>query len=533
MAEITADSDGWFAINLDAIELKGPRMMTQFSNATKLAAALLLTVACVTARNADADENAVDAKAAKAGGKVIDIGSNRELFVDEYLIDNLDGARMALHHPRNEGPVMKFDKPWEGFFCLHFSVIKDGDLYRMFYRGADGDDPETDVVCVAESNDGKTWIKPELGLFEVNGTRENNVVHANHPRNSKNLTSYAVFLDTRPGVPKDERYKATATAGTRKLYGLVSSDGIHWRQVKKDPILTYGKFDSSNVAFWSDAEQCYLCYFRIMTDKGFRWIARARSKDFLNWGPREDLKAMHKCKPAPIEHIYMSQMHPYFRAPQIYIAPAARFMTGRQVIGDAELKQLGLPQWYAQRDDVIGGTSDSVLMTSRGGNVVDRTFMEGFIRNEIGPNNWVSRSNYPAWHVVQTGPAEMSFYVTGNYAQPTIELRRFSMRLDGFASIQAGYDGGRMLTRPFTFKGGRLALNFATSTAGDVRVEIQDADGKPVPGFTLADSAGMIGNEIERVVSWKGKTDVGLLAGRPIRLLFELKDADLFAIRFQ
>ena len=186
------------------------------TDALGLAAALLLTVACVTALNADAHENAVDAKAAKAGDKVIEIGSNRELFVDEYLIDNLDGARMVLHQPRNEGPVMKFDKPWEGGFCGHFSVIKDGDLYRMFYRGAAGDDPEEDVVCMAESKDGKAWTKPKLGLFEVHGTRENNVVHANDPGNSKNLTAYAVFLDTRPGVPKDERYKATATAGIGK-----------------------------------------------------------------------------------------------------------------------------------------------------------------------------------------------------------------------------------------------------------------------------------------------------------------------------
>ena len=70
---------------------------------------------------------------------VIDIGSNRELFVDEYLIDNLDGARMVLHHPRNEGPVMMFDKPWEGFFCGHFSVIKDG--------AGSG----TSVACVVDS----------------------------------------------------------------------------------------------------------------------------------------------------------------------------------------------------------------------------------------------------------------------------------------------------------------------------------------------------------------------------------------------
>ena len=109
MTEITADSDGRFDINLDAIELKRPLMMTKSFSAAKLVAALLSTVACVTAIYADAEENTVDARAAKAGGKVIDVDSNRELFVDEYLIDNLGGARMVLHHPRNEGPVMKLD----------------------------------------------------------------------------------------------------------------------------------------------------------------------------------------------------------------------------------------------------------------------------------------------------------------------------------------------------------------------------------------------------------------------------------------
>ncbi len=494
--------------------------MTKLFSATKLAAALLLTAVCVTAVDAaDAKE-----KAAEGGGQVIDIGSNRELFVDEYLIDKLDGARMVLHHPRHEGPVMKFDKPWEGLFSGYCTVIKDGDLYRVYYRGMPktGDGGAHEVTCVAESKDGKTWTKPKLGIYEINGTRENNVVYAHDPPNSHN---FHPFLDTRPDVPKNERYKATSGLHS-KLYGFVSPDGIHWRKVKPEPILICGPFDSANVAFWSDAEQCYLCYFRVFI-KGVRWIARAKSKDFLHWGPLEELKAVHKGKPAPIEHLYTSQTHPYFRAPQIYIALAARLMPGRQVINDSQAKKLGVHPGY------FHDISDAVLMTSRGGNVVDRTFMEGFIRNEIGLNNWISRSNYPAWHVVQTGPAEMSFYASCNYAQPTAELRRFSMRLDGFASIQAGYDGGRMLTKPFTFKGGRLLLNFSTSAAGSVRVEIQDADGKPIPGFTLTDSAEIIGNEIERAVSWKGKQDVVSLAGQHIRLLFELKDADVFAIRFE
>ena len=151
------------------------------------------------ARSMTAAEPAVDG--------TIDIGSRLELFVDRLLIDRMDGVEFRLQEPQ------KLPRAKSMFKGHYATVIKDGDLYRMFYRGAAGDVPQAQVVCLAESGDGKTWIKPKLGLFEVNGTRENNVVHANDPRNNENTTAYAVFLDTRPGVPKDERYKATATAG--------------------------------------------------------------------------------------------------------------------------------------------------------------------------------------------------------------------------------------------------------------------------------------------------------------------------------
>jgi len=177
--------------------------------------------------------------------------------------------------------------------------------------------------------------------------------------------------------------------------------------------------------------------------------------------------------------------------------------------------------------------SDGVFMTSRGGGLYDRTFMDGFLKPGLGLENWTSRTNYPALNVVQTGPGEMSLYVNQNYGQPTAHLRRYSLRLDGFASLHADYGGGEMLTKPFTFTGTELELNFATSAAGSIRIEIQDAAGQPLPGFTLADSLGTIGNELQRSVQWKGGSDVSSLAGKPVRLKFVLKDADLFSLRFK
>ncbi len=182
--------------------------------------------------------------------------------------------------------------------------------------------------------------------------------------------------------------------------------------------------------------------------------------------------------------------------------------------------------------DYFQDTSDAILMTSRGGNIYDRTFLSGFLRPGIGAQNWVSRTNYPALNVVQTGPTEMSFYVNQDYAQPTSHLRRYSLRLDGFASAQGPYAGGELVTKPLTFTGRELALNFATSAAGSIRVEILDESGTPKAGFSLADAQPQIGNEIERIVTWKNGTDVSSLAGKPVRLRFAIKDADLFSFKF-
>ena len=93
--------------------------------------------------------------------------------------------------------------------------------------------------------------------------------------------------------------------------------------------------------------------------------------------------------------------------------------------------------------------------------------------------------------------------------------------------------GGEVLTKPLTFTGKELLINFATSAAGSVLAEIQDEMGRPLDGFSLADAVEIYGDSIEREVSWKGGTDVGALVGKPVRLRFVLKDADLFSFRFR
>jgi len=464
------------------------------------------------------------------------IGSHRELFVDRYLIEQLTNVRLQLHEPRDEGLVIQLDKKWEGPHSGYSTVIRDGELFRMYYRGISEPGPdgnENERTCYAESKDGIHWTKPELGLFEFEGSSANNIVLQ---KTAPITHNFSPFIDARPGVPADEKYKAVGGTG-HELFGLISADGLHWKKLRAEPILSSANvpfrhnhlFDSQNLVFWSPEEQCYLCYFRVWD--GLRRIARSTSLDFQTWTPAVLMRQVHDDgtgpQPAPAEHIYTNQTSPYFRAPHIAVAIAARFFEGRQVLTEEQARELHVSA------DYFKDTSDAILMTTRGGDVYDRTFLEGYIKPGIGPRNWVSRTNYPALNVVQTGPNEMSLYVNHDYAQPTSHLRRYSLRLDGFASVRAGASEGELLTKPLTFTGRELAINFATSAGGGVRIEIQDAAGQPLPGFALTDCREQIGNEIERIVTWNSGAKLADIAGKTVRLRVVLKDADLFAVQFR
>lgn len=465
----------------------------------------------------------------------LNIGSRRELFVDRFFIDTFNGgAHLLLQHPQPAGTALRFDKVWEGAFSGYCTVFQDGHEVRLYYRGWDNSNKmDTAVTCMAVSQDGVTFQRSGLGLYEVAGTRDNNVILTGGMHDFTH--NFAPMVDTRPGVPYEQRYKALARnyglalRNERKdrmgLFAFASSDGIHWTLLAEEPVITDGAFDSQNVAFWSEHENCYLSYFRIFED-GVRSIARARSDDFVHWGPTEPMTYGE----TPREHLYTNQTIPYFRAPHIYVAMPGRFMPDRQVLSDDEGTLMGI------RDHQDRGywhdVSDAVFMTSRGETTYDRTFMEAFVRPGRDQRNWTSRCNYPALGFVHTAPDELSMYIERHNAQDGKFLERMALRLDGFSSLHGDYGGGQMVTQPLLIQGTQLHLNYATSAAGHVRVALLDEDKKILPGLGLDACQPLIGDEVDAVVSWQDEVGIPVLGNRPCRLLFELKDADIFSFQF-
>lgn len=476
--------------------------------------------------------------------EVLDIGARRELFVDYTLIERLEGASLELHRPRHVGKSLDYDKPWEGAYAGAVAILDDGDLLRAYYRGYRTDlpgaivDGKKELTCYAESRDGgRSWIKPELGLHEVHGATRNNVLFADSGGVSHN---FAPFIDNRPGVSEAERYKAIAgTKQTGGVHGFVSSDAIHWKPVKDAPLITKGAFDSQNIAFWSPSEQCYVCYFRIFREvpgtkpadgDRWRWIARSTSPDFRAWSDPVEMQMLDgRGKERPPEHYYLPWTMPYYRAPHIYLSFPKRFTPFRSPVALEEGKEFlaaGSLDHYALH------SSDSIFMTSRGGEHYDRIFMEAFIRPGPDPRDWITRANSCAYAIVPNGEREISVFRYTHYAQPTNHLARYTLRVDGFVSVNAPYEGGELITKPLKFTGNQLELNFETSAAGGIRVEIQNPDGSPIPGFTAEECNEAIGDKIKHLVSWKNGGDPSALSGQAVRLRFVMYDADLYSMRF-
>ena len=141
-----------------------------------------------------------------------DIGSRRELFIDNYLIDSMKNVELKFHEPVRREIAIQWDKPWEGCGSGYTTVFHDGDKYRMYYKswqhsGQSKKCPHHRLVIgYAESDDGITWKRPDLGLFEFNGSTENNIV-LNDIKGTE-CHDFSPFVDNNPKAAADARFKA-------------------------------------------------------------------------------------------------------------------------------------------------------------------------------------------------------------------------------------------------------------------------------------------------------------------------------------
>lgn len=464
---------------------------------------------------------------------MIALANRRELFVDDALLEQyLTDAMEVMHHPIRRELIMTNDAPWEANGWVYYTVLEDHGIFRMYYLSQPMYNAErTKHECpfhhinYAQSLDGVHWTKPELGIFAFQGSKRNNIVMVTHT-----MDAFHVFYDDHPRCPAEERYKAVYTKPGQQLWCMVSADGVHFQDGWM--ISDQGRFDSHNTAFFDSNCGLYRCYYRDY-HQGVRDIQCMTSPDFHTWSQPVRLRYQECTEDF---QMYTNGIKPYFRAPHIYIGLPTRY-TERPAwtLNYDQLCGAKHRQWRMSLHPRYGlAVTDGLLMTSRDGYCF-RRHGEAFLRpGPESPLRWVYGDCYASYGMLATPTQvrgedrELSLYAAANcWSDGPVQLFRYALRLDGFISRHGDWKGKRLVTKPFTFQGDRLLVNFATSGAGCMRIVLEDQGGEPLPGY---DSGELFGDSTDRSVIFSAS--LAALQGMPVRMRVELRDSDIYSFKF-
>ncbi len=465
----------------------------------------------------------------------IDIGSRKQLFIDERFIESSKGVGLRMNPPRKLGPVLVPEMPWELNFGFCASVIEDGGKYKLFYRCESADEGAN--VCLATSEDGLTWERPVLGLVEYAGSKENNIVF-------HGVGEAVVFLD--PHGKAEERYKMIVMQDWPDpekggLYCHTSPDGLHW--TPGPHVLDIGP-DTANQAAWDVQRGKYVAYVRKWDPQ--RKVGRIETDDILKPWPYTDLG----------DEAYFIWGRDKIPVPSHEMPTAFGYDEQDPVISDhynpaaveypwAQAAYFMFPSAYMHHPapPPNDGLLDIQLATSRDGVEFQRLVRSPYVA--LGRTGEIdSQCQYMAVGMLRAGDDIYQYYggysvSHGRHNEARAAKRcqgsfcAVRQRLDGFISADAEYAGGKLLTPPIRFEGTELVLNIDCSAMGACRVGIMDAEGETIPGFGVENCSIIYGNHIAKTVSWDGNSDVSALAGKSARLYFDMRAAKLYAFQFK
>jgi len=479
--------------------------------------------------------------------EVVPIDVGRQLFVDDFLISATTLER-TFHRPEYfaGNPVLEPDRPWEsrleggaeksdGPFTAPFSdgVWYDPQdrIFKMWYAAS----YKGGMTCYATSRDGIHWEKPALGVAPADrdSTPEaspSNIVLV------RSRDSSTVWLDPQPNDP-GERFKLAMTDKDGTPFTLFRSpDGIHWTKVADGP-----KIGDRSTFFYNPFRRRWVFSLRGYAPDLGRCRRYWETDDFFAF------KADASPRVRPVLWTAADrddrQRDDLQAKPELYNLDCVAYeslIVGLFTIlqGDySKAKTLPTEAAWQLRD--AGRPKQNVVCAgfSRDGFHWDRPDRRPFmpVSEQAGDWNWGNvQSTAPGFLIVDD---QLWFYVSGRAgrshpgcgshdAGATTGLAK--LRRDGFASMDAADRAGELTTRPVRFRGRHLFVNL-DAPEGELRVEVLDRDGRPIPGLDLARCRPLTGDSTRSAVTWDGAADLAQVAGQPVRFRFRLTRGRLYS----
>jgi len=441
----------------------------------------------------------------------VKLGARKHVFIDDAIIEKMENVRLVCNPPTNR-QVLNFspdDSDWRATV-----VDVDGKVY-MYIPDGYGRGPGLTRLRISE--DGINFIIPNLGVADFEGSTNNDYVFAGEPMYS------TFFKDLNPNIAAEEKYKMTGWVGNRGIYLYMSPDGIHWRRNETCmlPLVSGGGAET----YWDDQRGLYIDY--IKRDASFKtekyggggrracifetseihktWPFKKLDKPYYEYWtvPAVTGEAPVVMGPNKNGQVYRTRAIKYPWADDTYVAFVWRYNKDHQ----RRKVDLGVSRngrnWKFYADDTWYHTpvdSEEVLS------------LYGLIRR--GDEIW----QYFDYGGAHGGDKKRTY-------------ARLTQRLDGFVSVDADDKTGTVVTRPLVFEGKQLVLNVAAK--GSVKVAVLDTAGKEIPGLGLGDCKAVKGDSIRKTVRFKDDALLKSVAGRAVRVKFELRDAKLYAFNFK
>ncbi len=477
----------------------------------------------------------------------------KELFLDDRFVDKMSGLTRCFHEPVKcpQNPVIAVDRPWEGdaAFVDTGLVIYDEheQLFKAWYQGGACYAPEDGSnMCYATSTDGIRWDKPSLGLVEFEGSKDNNIVLIA----SCMMHDPAPIIDHKDPDPR-RRFKAVWWGGRKDasqkngwLLGHCvgfSPDGIHWTDHPDNPV--WPGDGEVAVPFGLERRAGNFVMYSSVDGYGMRVTARSESDDFVHWDLPPKLVFQSDDEDPPGTEI-LGLCGVDYAGTHIGMLMVARNLPEFTKQEWQEIVERNIRQGYLgppiQLNAVRCRITYTEMVTSRDGIEWQRIHRHPFI--PLGPEgSWeecISLAGRP--FVVND---RICIYYTGQgrttktpgskktekIADWNVETGLATLRLDGFASLEAGASQGSVITKSFEFEGTDLRVN-VDAGKGSVRLEVLDKQGQPIPGFTRDQANPITGDQLRATVTWEARLGVSELRGRRIKLRLFLQNAHLYSI---
>ena len=468
--------------------------------------------------------------------------------------------------------------------------------YKMWYGIVTDELPSDDAIAgrvsligYAESDDGIQWDKPLLGMDDGRFGVKTNIVMGAGASGVEYIEDSHIMVFIDPNAQESERYKLVTKIKklNTELYLFASEDGIEWKE-KKRGIIKYNfevdedgrqilsdkdangnlinirdfHLDSQNTIFWDDSIQKYVTYVRKnkrIDGQQYRTVARGESPDLDSFPLVDDMPVVLQpdawdcpqkserlnCDIAGYD-IYTNAAIKYQAESAYYMFPSIYYKYGSFLHGFKEQVPMNSGPvdvgFAASRDGINWERYDRrpfISLGQRGQYDSASIYMvHGLVPGENG-TMYMYSSATDNLHGYNRGDRhhDRNNRLLTQEAFPaeknSFTITRYEIREDGFVSVYGGYTGGEFITPALIFSGNVMKINVDTSAAGTVAIEIQDEDGIPIRGLSAYDCDLIhTANQTDREVKWAGKSDLGKISGRTIKLRFVIKNAHIYSFKF-